>query len=63
MGSAAAEVGVAEGYEALASGDWTAARAAFEAALSVYWCLTNVAGLMRQLTEEPVTVATAGGGS
>jgi len=22
-----------------------------------YWCLTNVAGLMRQLTEEPVQVA------
>jgi hypothetical protein len=26
-----------------------------------YWCLTNVAGLMRQLTEEPVAVASAGG--
>jgi predicted ester cyclase len=26
------------------------------------WCLTNVAGLMRQLTEEPVAVASAGGG-
>jgi predicted ester cyclase len=23
-----------------------------------YWCLTNVAGLMRQLTEEPAAVAT-----
>jgi steroid delta-isomerase-like uncharacterized protein len=23
-----------------------------------YWCLSNVAGLMRQLTEEPVAVAT-----
>lgn len=28
-----------------------------------YWCLTNVAGLMRQLTEEPVTAAAAGAGS
>lgn len=28
-----------------------------------YWCLANVAGLMRQLTEEPVTAAAAGGGS
>jgi predicted ester cyclase len=28
-----------------------------------YWCLANVAGLMRQLTEEPVTAASAGGGS
>jgi predicted ester cyclase len=28
-----------------------------------YWCLANVAGLMRQLTEEPVTVASAGVGS
>ncbi len=26
-----------------------------------YWCLTNVAGLMRQLTEEPVPVAAQGG--
>jgi predicted ester cyclase len=26
-----------------------------------YWCLTNVAGLMRQLTEEPVAVASAVG--
>jgi steroid delta-isomerase-like uncharacterized protein len=25
-----------------------------------YWCLTNVAGLMRQLTEEPVAAGTAG---
>lgn len=32
MGSAA-EVGVAEGYEALSSGDWAAARAAFESVL------------------------------
>lgn len=24
-----------------------------------YWCLTNVAGLMRQLTEEPTAVGTA----
>ena len=24
-----------------------------------YWCLTNVAGLMRQLTEEPATAVTA----
>lgn len=28
-----------------------------------YWCLTNVAGLMRQLTEEPVGTATAGAAS
>jgi steroid delta-isomerase-like uncharacterized protein len=28
-----------------------------------YWCLANVAGLMRQLTEEPVATASAGGGS
>jgi hypothetical protein len=28
-----------------------------------YWCLSNVAGLMRQLTEEPVAAASAGGGS
>jgi predicted ester cyclase len=28
-----------------------------------YWCLSNVAGLMRQLTEEPVAAATAAGGS
>ena len=28
-----------------------------------YWCMTNVAGLMRQLTEEPVTAAAAGAGS
>jgi len=28
-----------------------------------YWCLTNVAGLIRQLTEEPVAAASAGGGS
>src|SRR5918994_666102 len=34
MGTAAAEGGVAEGYEALAAGDWEAARAAFESALS-----------------------------
>src|SRR5918996_5600870 len=26
-----------------------------------YWCLANVAGLMRQLTEEPVATASAGG--
>ncbi len=25
-----------------------------------YWCLSNVAGLMRQLTEEPVVAAPAG---
>ena len=35
MGTARAERGLAEGYEALASGDWPAARAAFEAALRV----------------------------
>src|SRR5919106_2820411 len=34
MGTAAAEGGVAEGYEALAAGDWEAARGAFESALS-----------------------------
>ena len=28
-----------------------------------YWCLTNVAGLMRQLTEEPVAATSAGGAS
>src|ERR671910_584576 len=28
-----------------------------------YWCLANVAGLMRQLTEEPVAIASAGGAS
>jgi|SRR5215210_2512018 len=28
-----------------------------------YWCLANVAGLMRQLTEEPVAAASAGGAS
>ena len=28
-----------------------------------YWCLTNVAGLMRQLTEEPVAAATPAGTS
>jgi steroid delta-isomerase-like uncharacterized protein len=28
-----------------------------------YWCMTNVAGLMRQLTEEPVTAGAAGAGS
>ena len=33
MEAAAAEVGIAEGYEALASGNWEAARAAFDAAL------------------------------
>ena len=33
MGTAAAEGGVAEGYEALAAGDWEAAREAFESAL------------------------------
>ena len=27
------------------------------------WCLANVAGLMRQLTEEPVAAASTGGGS
>ena len=28
-----------------------------------YWCLSNVAGLMRQLTEEPVATTSAGGAS
>jgi len=28
-----------------------------------YWCLANVAGLMRQLTEEPVAATSAGGAS
>lgn len=34
MTAASAETGVADGYEALAAGDWQRARAAFEAALS-----------------------------
>lgn len=33
MEAATPETGVAEGYEALASGDWNAARLAFESAL------------------------------
>ena len=28
-----------------------------------YWCLSNVAGLMRQLTEEPVVAAATSGGA
>lgn len=28
-----------------------------------YWCMTNVAGLMRQLTEEPVAVAASTDGA
>lgn len=49
MGSAAAEVGVAEGYEALASGDCEAARAAFESALSVEEFPEALDGLGRAL--------------
>jgi DNA-binding CsgD family transcriptional regulator len=49
MGSAAAEIGVAEGYEALASGDWEAARAAFESVLSVEEFPEALDGLGRAL--------------
>ena len=49
MGTAAAESGVAEGYEALASGDWAAARSAFEAALIVEEFPEALDGLGRAL--------------
>src|SRR6266540_602088 len=49
MGTSAAEVGVAEGYEALASGDWANARAAFEAALAVQEFPEALDGLGRAL--------------
>ena len=49
MGAAAAEAGVAQGYEALASGDWAAARAAFEAALDVEEFPEALDGLGRAL--------------
>jgi len=49
MGSAAAEIGIAEGYEALASGDWATARAAFEAALAVEEFPEALDGLGRAL--------------
>jgi hypothetical protein len=35
MEATAPEAGLAEGYEALATGDWESARAAFESALTV----------------------------
>jgi DNA-binding NarL/FixJ family response regulator len=49
MESAAAELGVADGYEALASGDWATARAAFEAALAVEEFPEALDGLGRAL--------------
>jgi DNA-binding CsgD family transcriptional regulator len=49
MGSAAGEIGVAEGYEALACGDWAGARAAFEAALDVEEFPEALDGLGRAL--------------
>src|ERR671918_1442843 len=49
MGTAAAEGGVAEGYEALAAGTWAAARAAFEAALAVEESPEALDGLGRAL--------------
>ena len=49
MGAAAAEAGVAEGYEALASGNWAEARAAFEAALAVEEFPEALDGLGRAL--------------
>jgi hypothetical protein len=49
MGSAAAEAGIAEGHEALASGNWTAARSAFEAALDVEEFPEALDGLGRAL--------------
>ena len=49
MGTAAAESGVARGYEALASGDWAAARSAFEAALAVEEFPEALDGLGRAL--------------
>ncbi len=49
MGAAAAESGVAEGYEALAAGDWAGARAAFEATLAVEEFPEALDGLGRAL--------------
>ena len=49
MEAAAAESAVAEGYEALASGDWPAARSAFEAALAVEEFPEALDGLGRAL--------------
>jgi len=49
MGSAAGEIGVAEGYEALACGDWAGAHAAFEAALDVEEFPEALDGLGRAL--------------
>jgi hypothetical protein len=49
MGPAAAEAGVAEGYEALAVGNWDAARAAFETALAVEEFPEALDGLGRAL--------------
>jgi DNA-binding NarL/FixJ family response regulator len=49
MGAAAADSAVADGYEALASGDWAAARSAFEAALAVEEFPAALDGLGRAL--------------
>jgi DNA-binding NarL/FixJ family response regulator len=49
MGTAAADSAVAEGYEALASGEWAAARAAFEGALAVEEFPEALDGLGRAL--------------
>src|SRR5215216_179049 len=49
MGSAAVDAGVAEGYEALASGDWARARVAFEAALAIEEFPEALDGLGRAL--------------
>jgi len=49
MEAAAPEAGVAEGYEALALGDWTAARAAFESAVTVEESPEALDGLGRAL--------------
>src|SRR5215216_6088211 len=49
MGSAAVDAGVAEGYEALASGDWARARVAFDAALAVEEFPEALDGLGRAL--------------
>jgi DNA-binding NarL/FixJ family response regulator len=49
MEAAAPEAGVAGGYEALASGDWEGARAAFESALSVEELPEALDGLGRAL--------------
>src|SRR5215216_5217156 len=49
MGSAAVDAGVAEGYEALASGDWARARVAFDAALAIEEFPEALDGLGRAL--------------